>query len=97
MYEHSYAIQKFWEATHSLITSNRMRTRLGFALFLLSQLQSNQLPEKLRPRFEGLIKQLRDRRVPFPHKMCEVNMRAPLSDKIAKEIFDLFVALKGGI
>lgn len=97
MDQHRYARQKLLQAVESLVGDSKMRNRLGCALTHLALLAPEDFPEELRLRFKKIMKQLNDSRVEFAYKHCEVNAQAPRSGRIAREILDIYVTLRGGL
>jgi hypothetical protein len=85
------------QAVHCLVGDGPMRVRLGLAMISLAQLQPTDVPETLRQRFEQIVSQLRESAEYFSFRMPYVNMRKPRSGRIAREIFDLYIKLRGGI
>jgi hypothetical protein len=92
------ARKKVWEAVNVLVGDGAMSTRLGYAYGLLAQLQSDQeLPERLRPRFRKLMKDLGDRADEGTHRPVRIITRAPKSGMLASEILSIYIELNDGI
>lgn len=85
-------------AVHCLVGDGPMRVRLGLAMNSLARLLPADIPEALRPRFDGILRQLKEcAEKDVNHRIRYVNMRKPRSGRIASEIFDLYIKLWGGL
>lgn len=80
-------------AVYCLVGDGPMRVRLGRAMYALASLRQEDIPERLRPRFNEIKSQLRGRAEYFSFRLPYVNMRAPRSARIAREILKLYIDL----
>lgn len=94
---HSYARQKFWQASDVLVGDGKIQQRLGCAAILLMQLRPEDVPQPIRPRFEKLLNTLTSKTEAYSYKPSVIRVRSPQSGKLAQEIFSIFVELEGGI
>jgi hypothetical protein len=74
-----------------------IKERLGYAHTHLLMLKPDNLPERLRERFEALVAALNSKVEHFSYKPSIVQMRRPQSGRVAEEILSIFVELKGGL
>jgi hypothetical protein len=93
----TYARQKFFEAVYALVGTSTIDERLTFAAVPLVILAEDHLPEEMRDEYRALRRALT--KIPLSTE-TSYQLR-PISEddgrKLAKQIFEMFVKLMGGL
>jgi len=96
-----YAREKLYQAVESLISGGTIKHRVAATGQFLIRLKSEDFPQDLREKYDNIMKQLTE----FPPEFnadssfsaSTRRMTDPDAEKLAKDIFNLYVAIRGGI
>lgn len=90
-----------WNAVYTLATSaDRIQERLALAAMDLIVLRPEELPVELRDRFEELLNELTKENAIADEGTVAATMRKmsdTQAEKLARDIFDIYTELRGGV